>query len=235
MGVVMSEGWSDEEDDQLELPTEIPVSETTTSYKVKRNLPGTLESEFNQWEWEDINEMDGTLSVQQHLQQVITKDKSDIQTLLELPKNQDEAVWKYEHLRQFTMELGNLVVMLDGVCTAITCPLMKCTDEWEYFCAAHEPPQQCCAIDYFIHTLKQTADTLNDTKLFYSRVSIPKGSVKHFQSISRRLYRLFAHCFFHHREVFDAFEEEHLLCERFTRFISKYRLVPKKQQIIKYH
>jgi len=231
----MSEGWSDEEDEQLD---DLPVSTTngnTSSYTMKRNPPGTLDNEFNQWEWEDINKMDGTLAVQQHLQQVINRDKSDMQTLLELPKNQDEAVWKYEHMRQFTMELGNLIALLDGVCTALTCPLMKCTDEWEYFCAAHDPPQQCCAIDYFIHTLKQTADTLNDTKLFHSRVSIPKGSAKHFQSMARRLYRLFAHCFYHHRDIFDVYEEEHHLCERFSKFICKYRLVPKKQQIIKFH
>lgn len=178
--------------------------------------------------------MDGTLSLQQHIDQQMTHEgPEDVRAVLDMPDKQDESVWKYEHLRRFTMELGHLVVLLDGVCTESTCPLTKCTDEWEYFCAAHEPPQQCSAIDYFIHTLKQTSDTLNDTKLFHSRVSIPKGSAKHFQSIARRLYRLFAHCFFHHREVFDAFEEEHLLCERFTRFITMYRLVPKKQQIIK--
>lgn len=49
---------------------------------------------------------------------------------------------KQKKNRQFTMELGNLVVLLDGLCTAHTCPLMKCTDEWEYFCAAHDPPKQ---------------------------------------------------------------------------------------------
>ena len=178
--------------------------------------------------------MDGTLSLQQHLDQLLVhKGAGDVRTLLELPPKQDEAVWKYEHLRRFTMELGSLVALLEGVCTASTCPLMKCTDEWEYFCAAHEPPEQCCAIDYFIHTLKQTSDTLNDTKLFHSRVSIPKPAAKHFQSIARRLYRLFAHCFFHHREVFDQFEEERHLYERFTRFINLHRMMPKKQQIIK--
>lgn len=134
------------------------------------------------------------------------------------------------------MELGRFVVLLDGICNANTCPLMKCTDEWEYLCAAHDPAQKCCAIDYFIHTLKQTADTLNDTKLFHSRVSIPRSSAsKYFPSIARRLYRLFAHCFFHHREVFDIIEEEYYVCERFTKFITMYKLVPRKQQIIKYH
>ena len=45
------------------------------------------------------------------------------------------------------MELGIYIVRLNGKCTTETCPLMKCTDEWEYFCAAHEPPQQV----FFFH------------------------------------------------------------------------------------
>jgi len=199
---------------------------------VRRNRPGTPAAEFNHFPPQDINDMEGTLSLQQYLQQKIMKDPSNMPILLTLPEQQDESVWKYEHLRQFTLELGIYLVRLDKVCTAQSCPQMKCTDEWEYFCAAHTPPKQCSAIDYFNHTLKQTADTLNDTKLFYSRVAIAQGSVKHFQSIARRLYRLFAHCFFHHLEVFNELEEETHLCERFTKFITMYKLVPRGQQII---
>ena len=38
------------------------------------------------------------------------------------------------------------------------------------------------------------------------RICVPEGSVKNFQSIARRLYRIFAHAYFHHRDIFDAFE-----------------------------
>lgn len=66
---------------------------------VRRNQPGTADNEFNNWPREDIDEVEDTLSVQQHIQQAINKDPSDVQHLLDMPKNQDEAVWKYEHIR----------------------------------------------------------------------------------------------------------------------------------------
>ena len=130
------------------------------------------------------------------------------------------------------MELGLLTARLDEFCTGATCPQMKATDEWIYLCAAHSPPKECCAIDYIIHTIDWTTAMLNNSKLFHSRVTIDKSSAKHFQSIARRLYRVFAHAYFHHYEVFVEFERERRLCERFTKFINQTRLVASKLQII---
>lgn len=42
--------------------------------------------------------------------------------------------------------------------------------------------------------------------LLLRRISIPEPSLKHFQSIARRLYRIFAHAYFHHREIYQSFE-----------------------------
>ena len=36
-------------------------------------------------------------------------------TILTAPETQDEGVWKYEHLRQFCMELNGLAVKLQGI------------------------------------------------------------------------------------------------------------------------
>lgn len=43
--------------------------------------------------------MDSTLAVQQYIQQTIRKDPNNIDFILSSPENQDEGVWKYEHLR----------------------------------------------------------------------------------------------------------------------------------------
>ncbi len=131
---------------------------------------------------------------------------------------------------------------------------MKATDEWLYLCAAHKTPKECCAIDYIIHTLDGTAALLNSDKYFPSRVSIPESSLKYFQSIARRLYRVFSHAYFHHKDLFDQVcplpsplhplyliltltlvnkvENETRLCERFVRFSTRFKLIPKKLQII---
>ena len=51
-------------------------------------------------------------------------------------------MWKFEHLRRFTLELNFLVVALSSRCNATTCRVMKATDEWQYLCAAHKTPKE---------------------------------------------------------------------------------------------
>ena len=41
----------------------------------------------------------------------------------------------------------------------------------------------------------------------------------------RRLYRLFSHAYYFHREVFEEFEKDMHLCERFTTFSLKFGLI----------
>ena len=48
----------------------------------------------------------------QYIQQNIRSDCSNIDKILEPPEGQDEGVWKYEHLRQFCLELNGLAVKL---------------------------------------------------------------------------------------------------------------------------
>ena len=48
--------------------------------------------------------------------QSIRCDVSDVDAILAAPETQDEGVWKYEHLRQFSMELNGLAVALQGEC-----------------------------------------------------------------------------------------------------------------------
>ncbi|KAG7268926.1 hypothetical protein CRUP_002922 [Coryphaenoides rupestris] len=148
----------------------------------------------------------------EYIQQNIRSDCANIDTILEPPEGQDEGVWKYEHLRQFCLELNGLAVKL-----------------------------QCPAIDYTRHTLDGAACLLNSNKyfpsqciqiLFLFRVSIKESSVAKLSSVCRRIYRIFSHAYFHHREIFDAYENETFLCHRFTRFVMKYYLMSKDNLIV---
>lgn len=51
-------------------------------------------------------------------------------------------------------------------------------------------------------------------------------------SICRRVYRIFSHAYFHHRQIFDAFEAETFLCRRFTIFVTKYKLMTRDNLIV---
>lgn len=113
--------------------------------------------------------MDSTLAVQQYIQQMIRRDPSNIDLILNMPEANDEGVWKYEHLRQFCMELNGLAVRLQDECHPETCTQMTATEQWIFLCAAHKTPKECPAIDYTRHTLDGAACLLNSNKYFPSR------------------------------------------------------------------
>lgn len=199
---------------------------------LRRNRPGTKAENFYRWCDEAYEEMDSTLVVQQYIQQTIRLDHNNIDTILNAPETQDEGVWKYEHLRQFCMELNGLAVRLQGECQPSTCTQMTATEQWIFLCAAHKTPKECPAIDYTRHTLDGAACLLNSNKYFPSRVSIKESSVAKLGSVCRRVYRIFSHAYFHHRQIFDEFETETTLCRRFTVFVTKYNLMSRDNLIV---
>uniref|UniRef100_A0A8C1F2Q6 MOB family member 4, phocein n=1 Tax=Cyprinus carpio carpio TaxID=630221 RepID=A0A8C1F2Q6_CYPCA len=173
---------------------------------LRRNRPGTKAKDFYNWSDESFEEMDSTLAVQQYIQQNIRSDCSNIEKIMEPPEGQDEGVWKYEHLRQFCLELNGLAVKLQNECHPDTCTQMTATEQWIFLCAAHKTPKECPAIDYTRHTLDGAACLLNSNKYFPSRVSIKESSVAKLGSVCRRIYRIFSHAYFHHRQIFDKYE-----------------------------
>ncbi|EKX34502.1 hypothetical protein GUITHDRAFT_80504, partial [Guillardia theta CCMP2712] len=138
------------------------------------------------------------------------------------------------NLASFTVELSSLAVNLRYVCTAETCPQMKATEEWMYLCAARKQPQASnSSIDYIIHTLDGTCALLNSNKRRSSSSSSRRERADDcFQSITRRLYRVLSHCFFHHKEIFEDFEKNNHLCLRFVAFAKAHDLIPPKLLII---
>ena len=121
-----------------------------------------------------------------------------------------------------------LITTLQQECTRSTCPEMK-AGEWLYLCVAHGNDgsmEQCCAIDYILHTLDSATALLSSPRAFPSRIQIPGTSHRHFSSLARRLGRIFAHAYFHHREAFEQAEVESSLYARFLALSSKFELVP---------
>jgi len=175
---------------------------------------------------EDIQISFATL---EYLQLLIKKDPCDVDKIVKLPSGQDKDVWILEHLRRFLLELHLMVVYMDEECTAEKCPKMCATPDWEFLCAAHPEPKKCSAIDYIVHTLSGFTALLNSPTHFPSRIQVPPKSVEIFSSVVRRLYRLFAHAYHHHKTIFDKFEGETHLTKRFIAFALMYDLMNKTQ------
>ncbi|MBN3307264.1 PHOCN protein, partial [Amia calva] len=168
--------------------------------------------------------MDSTLAVQQYIQQSIRSDCSNIDKILEPPEGQDEGVWKYEHLRQFCLELNGLAVKLQSECHPDTCTQMTATEQWIFLCAAHKTPKE--------RYLSLSLCVPISPRPCVCRVSIKESSVAKLGSVCRRIYRIFSHAYFHHRQIFDKYENETFLCHRFTRFVMKYNLMSKDNLIV---
>ena len=199
-----------------------------------RNIPGTPRGSLFAWRNREADDQVGHLEVQQYLQQLIRTDPADIATLVETPPGVQPIVWMYEHLRQLTLELSHLAVMLEECgCNPESCPKMKATAEWMFLCAAHKETQECSAIDYICHTLDGAAALLNSNKYFPSRVNMSEADSKaNLQSVARRLYRINAHAYFNHADLFEEYEDETHVTERFMALAAKYKLVGRKMRII---
>ncbi|KAI0341457.1 Mob1/phocein [Trametopsis cervina] len=187
--------------------------------------------------------LDSAFQLQEYISLLIRTDVHDVETIVSIPGKQhsveregsdgaeekdgerdskaevtvDESCWIYEQLRRLAQDLTHpLITTLQQECTRSTCPQMK-AGEWLYLCVAHGNDgamEQCCAIDYILHTLDSATALLNSPRAFPSRLSIPPTSTRHFASLARRL------------GPFEQAEAESSLYARFLALTSKFNLVP---------
>ncbi len=172
---------------------------------MRANPAGTKRAEFNNWPVQSFEEMESSLCIQQHIQQLLRRKPSDVEAVLKLPKNTDVLVWQYEHVRTIIMQLNHLMAFLVHACTKTTCSEME-SDGQRFLCAAHVPPLECCAVDYCCHTIEKATQFVHNTTLFPGRMDVPKKSAEQFASQIRRLFRILLHCYHSHREIFKQFE-----------------------------
>ncbi len=111
--------------------------------------------------------------------------------------------------------------------------------EWQYLCAVHDPPKSCCAIDYCCHTLDWASSVLTSQKHFPSRLTLGSESsggtqqgVRQLTNVFRRVYRIFAHAWFQHRQVFWQVEGYDGLYMFFKTVCDFYSLIPEDNYTI---
>ncbi|KAF1960670.1 Mob1/phocein [Byssothecium circinans] len=171
----------------------------------------------------DLSEIESAFQYTEHLKALhnflthpigsnstIAVDRDMAHKLAQPPEGVDKTLWLYELCRFLTQKVNSIIIALfsdNPACSSITCPEMRAS-EWQYLCAVHDPPKSCCAIDYCCHTLDWAANTLTSPKNFPSRLAMSTDSlsahaqVKNLTNIFRRVYRIFAHAWFQHQEMF---------------------------------
>ena len=163
------------------------------------------------------------------------------------PANTSKDIWLYE-LGRFLIQKTNAIIVAlfadNPPCSSQTCPEMRAS-EWQYLCAVHDPPKSCAAIDYCCHTLDWAATTLTSSKMFPSRLGLGSGSgsglgsdkvlaqqMKEIKNIFRRVYRIYAHAWFQHREMFWRVEGKTGLYVLFKMVCDEYGIIESENYTI---
>lgn len=203
----------------------------------RRICPGTRYKDFYNYPNKTFNEhCEQYLGISQYIEQA-ARDwaLSDPEKTIRPPDDAnkvDIAVWKYEMVRYFCKELNWLVVKLQGYCSPKKYPQMIATEAWIFLCAAHkQQPKECFAIDYMRHCLDNLAINLNQGK-FSNRQVIKENTFQKLGTHCRRIYRLFAHAYYQHKQVYEEFESKTNLCQRFTSFCMEYNIITDHQTFI---
>ncbi|KAL4820104.1 Mob1/phocein [Aspergillus spinulosporus] len=225
------------------------VSPGTDDGPTRRIRPGSKSSEMAAGPpLIPLSQLDSPFQLQEHLKAlynhytrpedsdtVVPIQREVARQLAEPPEGVERSLWLYELCRFLTMKVNNLIIAFfaeNPPCSAHTCPEMRAS-EWQYLCAVHDPPKACCAIDYCCHTLDWATNILTSPKHFPSRLTLgsesgggPQAGLRHLTNIFRRLYRIFAHAWFQHREVFWQVEGHDGLYIFFKTVCDVYHLIP---------
>ncbi|KAI4163294.1 MAG: hypothetical protein LQ342_003029 [Letrouitia transgressa] len=163
------------------------------------------------------------------------------QIIAKAPEGVDQSLWLYELCRLLVKEANDLIVAFfeeKPPCSSQTCPEMRAS-EWQYLCAVHDPPKSCCAIDYCCHTMDWAANQLTSQKNFPSRLTLGHegagGShqgIRVLTNVFRRVYRIFAHAWFQHRQVFWDVEGNKGLYMFFKTVCDVFNLIPQESYTI---
>lgn len=107
-----------------------------------------------------------------------------------------------------------------------------CVEDLEYLCASHGEPRACNAISYATHSLDSTIATLTNPAVYPSRLSVSIESSRAFQSIVRRLNRIYSHAWYAHRDSFWKAERVHRCYSFFLAVVLEYKLLSAREIVV---
>lgn len=205
----------------------------------RSNYPSQLDSPFQLQEHLQALYHHHTKSDQTNTTMALSRDTAQI--IATPPEGIDKSLWLYELCRLLVLKANSLIVAFFDErppCSSSTCPEMRAS-EWQYLCAVHDPPKSCCAIDYCCHTLDWAANVLTSQKNFPSRLTLgsettggSQQGIRHLTNIFRRVYRIFAHAWFQHRQSFWEVEGKEGIYILFKTVCDSYSLIPEENYTI---
>ncbi|KAH0791732.1 MOB kinase activator-like 1A [Histomonas meleagridis] len=161
----------------------------------------------------------------------------DLKEAVKLPANRTFEEWAAAHVSEFFNQLNLLFSSIIDNCTTESCPEMTAGPAYKYYWQdndKYKKPTMIPAREYIANVLLMVEKYLDDESVFPSdpATPYPKNFREILVNIFKRMFRIYAHIYFHHREHIQRIgAEAHLnTCFRhFVIFAKEFKLIPEDQ------
>lgn len=170
------------------------------------------------------------MKLKQH--QMETLGLGNFRDAVKLPEGGDLDEWMAVHCVDFYNQISMLFATITEFCTPETCPKMTAGPGYLYLWAENgERAREVSAPVYVSLLMDWIERQIDDESVFPSMPDqpFPRGFHNVVKTIMKRLFRVYAHCYYHHRQTFtDLDEMVHLNTsfKHFIFFVLEFELIP---------
>jgi MOB kinase activator 1 len=152
-----------------------------------------------------------------------TIDVGDLRETVKLPEGEDIREWMAKNVSDFHHQLSMLYGTITEFCTQKSCPLMTAGAGYKYLWSddATSKPVSVSAPEYINLLLRWVDVQLENQAIFPSVAGIPfpDDFTDIVRNIMKRLFRIYAHCYYHHLENFHSLGTSAHLNTSFKHFM----------------
>ena len=164
-----------------------------------------------------------------------TLDNTDFDLIITLPPGEDLLEWYAYNVFDFHRQVSMFFSTISEFCTSDTCPMMTAGSGFKYLWSdGVAVPIDLPAPAYISKLLDLIERQLDDEAIFPSTPGkpFPQNFLVVVKNIMKRLFRVYAHFYYHHIEHFKVLKIEKFLNTSFRHFIlfnQKYSLIQQSQ------
>lgn len=158
---------------------------------------------------------------------------------VKLPRGEDELEWIAVHVVDFHTQINMLYSTITLLCSPASCPKMTASEKYEYLwqdnrSSKYRKPTKLSAPEYIENLLNWVHSIFQDPAYFPTELGVEfcENARAMFQQILKRLFRVYAHIYYHHiNQITELNLQPHLntSLKHFVLFCDQFQLVSRKE------
>ncbi|EAY12511.1 Mob1/phocein family protein [Trichomonas vaginalis G3] len=172
-----------------------------------------------------------------HQHQMETLGYGDFHEAVKLPEGEDLNEWLANGVVDFCNQLEILYRTITEFCTPETCPVMSAGQGFKYLWSdnnQYQRPTEVSAPEYISLLLDWVKDQIYNEDIFPTAQGkpFPDNFQQVIKNIMKRLFRIYAHCYWHHIDNFKTLGTDSHLNTSFKYFMCftlEFNLIPPDQ------